>query len=89
MIECTRNRAPDLPVLLCGGGAGSAAITDKALAYRVPGTPPLGLCWNRVRQWLDAHPGLACLGPLQRPAGNNALIASEERDDEDLSRLPR
>ena len=66
-----------------------AAITDARWLIGFPERPHWDDARNRARQWLAAHPNEVRLATLKLPAGNNPLVASEERDDEDLSRLQR
>jgi tyrosine-protein phosphatase SIW14 len=65
-----------------------AAITDQRWIIGFPERPHWDHARNKARQWLASHPDEVRLARLKLPSGNNTVIASEERHDEDLSRLP-
>jgi len=66
-----------------------AAITDERWLIGFPERPHWDAARNKAREWLATHPNQVRLARLKLPAGNNPIVASEERDDEDLSRLRR
>jgi hypothetical protein len=66
-----------------------AAITDQRWIIGFPERQHWDYARTKAREWLTAHPEELRLTQLRLPAGNNPVIASEERDDEDLSRLRR
>ena len=66
-----------------------AAITDERWLIGFPERPHWDSAKDKARQWLASHADEVRPARLQLPSGNNVLTASEERDDEDLSRVRR